>query len=83
MKYIIHPVATEKAIRLMESENKLQFVIRRDSNKQKIKKELEEFFKIKINSIKTFIDARGRKKAIVQLTKDYPAIDIATQLGMI
>ena len=47
----------------MESENKLQFVVRKEANKSQIKKELEGFFKIKIKSIKTFLDPRGRKKA--------------------
>lgn len=83
MKYVLHPIATEKAIRLMESENKLQFVVRKESNKKQIVHELEKFFKIKITKINTFVDPKGRKKAIVKLHTDYPAIDVATQLGMI
>ena len=35
---IKHPLSTEKSIRLMESENKLMFVVDRKSTKKEIKK---------------------------------------------
>ncbi|MBL7147378.1 MAG: 50S ribosomal protein L23 [Nanoarchaeota archaeon] len=79
---IKHPVSTEKAVRLMESDNKLIFVVDLKSNKQEIKKALEELFKIKILKINTLITPQGKKRAIVKLSQDTPAIDIATQLGM-
>ena len=81
-KIIKHPISTEKAVRLMESDNKLIFVVNRSSNKQEIKKALEELFKIKILKINTLITPKGKKRAIVKLSQDTPAIDIATQLGM-
>ena len=81
-KIIKYPVSTEKAVRLMESDNKLIFVVDRKSNKQEIKKALEELFKIKITKINTLITFKGEKRAIVKLSLETPAIDIATQLGM-
>ena len=80
---IKHPVSTEKAVRLMESENKLTFIVDRKSNKQEIKKALEELFKIKVIKINTLILPSGKKKAYVKLAAETPAIDIATQLGLI
>ena len=80
---IKHPVSTEKAVRLMESENKLTFIVDRKSNKQEIKKALEELFKIKVIKINTLILPSGKKKAYVKLSPETPAIDIATQLGLI
>ena len=80
---IKHPVSTEKAVRLMESENKLTFIVDRKSNKQEIKKALEELFKIKVIKINTLILASGKKKAYIKLSPETPAIDIATQLGLI
>ena len=81
MKYIKHPIATEKAVRMVE-QNILTFVVDRKATKPQVQKELEKEFKIKINDIRTLIDAKGRKKVVVQLSKSTPAIDIATQLGI-
>ena len=82
-KTIKHPVSTEKAVRLMESENKLTFIVDRRSKKQGLKKALEELFKIKIIKINTLILPSGKKKAYVKLSLETPAIDVATQLGLI
>ncbi|MBU1203630.1 MAG: 50S ribosomal protein L23 [Nanoarchaeota archaeon] len=79
---IKHPISTEKVMRLMESENKLAFVVDRKATKSKIKKELEETFKIKITRINTVITPQGKKKAYVRLSPETPAIDVATQLGL-
>ena len=80
---IKHPISTEKTVRLMESENKLAFIVDRRSKKPEIKKALEELFKIKIIKINTLILPSGKKKAYVKLSKETPAIDVATQLGLI
>ena len=79
-KIIEYPLATEKSIKLMESENKLMFVVNIKANKPQIKKALEDEFKVKIVDVKTSIDPRGRKKAYVRFAADTPAIDIATKL---
>lgn len=79
---IKYPVSTEKAIRLMEADNKLTFVVDRKAKKSEIKKALESLFKIKISKVNTYITPKGKKKAIVTLTAENPAIDIATQLGL-
>ena len=80
---IKHPVSTEKAVRLMESENKLTFIVDRKSKKPEIKNALQELFKIKVVKINTLILPSGKKKAYVKLSPETPAIDIATQLGLI
>ena len=77
-----YPVSTEKALRLMESENKLVFITDRKDKKPAIKAEIEEFFKVKIISINTLVDRDGKKKAIVTLSPDTLAIDVATNLGL-
>ena len=80
---IKYPLATEKSVRLMESENKLTFIVNRKSKKQELKKALEELFKIKIIKINTLILPSGKKKAYIKLSSETPAIDVATQLGLI
>ena len=82
-KIIKHPLSTEKSIRLMESENKLIFIVSRKAKKQEIKEAAESLFNIKINKINTTILSTGKKKAYLTLSKETPAVDIATQLGLI
>lgn len=78
---IKHPVSTEKAVKLMEAENKLIFIVDKKATKNEIKKALEDLYKIKIEKINTLIHD-GEKKAYVKLKKENLAMDIATQLGM-
>ncbi len=82
MSVIKYPLSTEKSIRQMESENKLQFVVDMNANKTQIKQDMEELFDCKIENVHTLIDSKGRKKAYIKFGAETPAIDIATQLGM-
>jgi len=79
---IKNPIATEKAVRLMEAENKLIFMVGLKTTKPEIKKALEEIFKIKVIKVTTAITSDGKKKAYVRLSPETPAIDIATQMGV-
>jgi ribosomal protein uL23 len=79
---IKYPLSTEKSIRLMESENKLVFVVDNKANKQEIKKAIEEMFSVKVLEVKTQNDFKGRKKAYVKFAPESPAIDLATKLGL-
>ena len=76
------PISTEKAIRLIETENVLTLETERRDNKDQIKKEIEEIFKVKIDSINTLI-RKNKKYAYAKLNKKNPAIDVATRFGMI
>ena len=79
---IKHPLSTEKTIRLMESENKLVFVVDRKATKAEVKKAVEETFKSKVVGVKTFVSPKGEKRAYVRFSAETPAIDIATNLGL-
>ena len=80
---IKYPKATEKAVRLMEAENKLLFVVDKSAKKAEIKKAIEELFKVKVESVRTHITPKAQKRALVRFSMDTPAIDVATQLGLI
>ena len=82
-KVIKHPLSTEKSIRLMESENKMIFVIDKGATKQDVKKAVEEVFKVKVAKVNTILAHNGQKRAYVKFSMETPAIDIATQLGLI
>lgn len=81
-KVIKHPLSTEKSIRLMESENKLIFVVDLKANKTEIKKAIEEVFKVKVKGVNTFITPQGEKRAYIKFSDETPAIDVATQMGL-
>jgi large subunit ribosomal protein L23 len=80
-KVIKYPLSTEKSVRLMESENKLTFVVNRIAKKQDVKKAIEEMFKVKVLKVNLLING-NEKKAYVKLSDETPAIEIATQLGL-
>lgn len=79
---IKHPLSTEKSIRLMESENKLIFVVDRRATRNDVKKAIEEMFRAKVDNVNTFVSSKGQKRAYVKFNAETPAIDIATQLGL-
>ncbi len=82
-RVIKNPITTEKAVRLMESENKLIFIVNNDSSKKDIKDAVEKVFKVKIIKVNTLITPKGLKKAYITLSPETPALDVATQLGLI
>ena len=79
---IKYPLSTEKTIRLMESDNTLIFIVDKEANKKEIKKAIETLYEVKVKRVNTAIDTKNRKKAYVKFTEDSPAIDLATQLGI-
>jgi large subunit ribosomal protein L23 len=79
---IKYPLSTEKAIRLMESENKLIFIVDRKAKKPEIKEAIEKTFKVKVVNVTTLITPQGNKKAYARLSPETPALDISTDLGL-
>jgi ribosomal protein L23 len=81
MNLQIKPITTEKAVLMIEAENTLTFQTEKRATKKEIQKEIESLFKVKVEKIRTLI--RGNKKnAYVRLKKEFPAIDVATKLGI-
>ena len=79
---IKYPVSTEKCLKVMETENKIVFIVDRKSKKMEIKKAVENMFNVKVIKVNTLIGREG-KKAYVKLEKEFNAMDIATKLGLI
>jgi len=79
---MMKPIVTEKAVRLIESENTLVFEIDKRMKKPQIKKQIENTFNVKVQNVNTLI-RKNKKFAYVKLDKKNPAIDVATKLGMI
>lgn len=80
---ILYPVMTEDAVNLIESENKLTFVVDISVGKGDIRRAVEELYDVKVAEVNTVITCDGRKKAFVKLRLEYKASDIAVRLGML
>lgn len=78
-----HPHLAEKSMNMVEIENKLVFIVKKNATKKKIKEAVEKGFGVKVEKVNVEITRKGVKKAYVKLHPDYNAADIATRLGMI
>ena len=81
-KVLKYPVNTEKSMKLMESENKLVFIVDLKAEKIDVKKAAEKLFSVKVEKINTLITPAGKKKAFIKLKKENKAVDVMTQLGL-
>lgn len=83
MEVVYFPLVTEKAVNMIEAENKITFIVNDNSNKQEIKKVLQGAYGIKVDKINVVRDRKGRKKAIVRIDKKTKASELATKLGVL
>ncbi|BHF80256.1 60S ribosomal protein L23A [Sparganum proliferum] len=70
-RIIQHPVTTEAAMKKIEDNDTLVFVVDRRANKPAIKAAVQEMYHIKV------------AKAYVKLPPDYDALDVANRIGII
>ena len=73
--------STEKIVKIIEIENTLVFETDRKYGKADIKKEVEDVFDVKVEKVRTHTQ-KNKKVAYVKLKSEFPAIDVATKLGM-
>ncbi|HIP84647.1 MAG TPA: 50S ribosomal protein L23 [Methanothermococcus okinawensis] len=76
------PVISEKAMRLIEEENKLVFYVDKRATKRDIKRAVEELFNVEVSKVNVLITPKGEKKAYVKLKDEYDAGEIAANLGI-
>lgn len=76
------PITTEKAVMMIERENVLVFETGMEMSKDEIKREVEEVYGVEVEGVRTLIK-KNKKYAYVKLKENFPAIDVATKLGMI
>jgi len=79
---ILYPLITEDAVNLIESENKLVFIVGLGADKSSIKKSVEELYGVKVEKVNFTITSKGLKKAFVKLAPDHKASDLAIKLGI-
>jgi len=78
---IFHPFVTEKTMNFMEKNNALEFVVKRDANKNTIKRAVEQMFDVKVKNVNTRITKNG-KHAIVKFMPEFKAEDIGMRIGI-
>jgi large subunit ribosomal protein L23 len=78
-----YPLLSEDAVTLLESENKITFIVNISSDKHDIKRAIQELYEVKVQNVRTLITPEGEKKAFVKLTPDFKASDLAVRLGIL
>ncbi|WP_049980735.1 50S ribosomal protein L23 [Halolamina rubra] len=79
---IEHPLVTEKAMDQMDFDNTLQFIVHIDADKPSIEDEIESRYDVTVDSLNTMVTPQGKKKAIVRLSEDDDAQEIASRIGV-
>jgi large subunit ribosomal protein L23 len=79
---VLHPFVTEKTMANMESQNKLEFIVRRKATKSEIKHAIETLFDAKVQSVNTRIGTDGQKHAVVRFHPDTRAEDVGMRIGV-
>lgn len=79
---ILKPITSEKFVKMIDIDNTLVFETGRVERKEEIKKEIEKIFGVKVKKLRTLIK-ENKKIVYAKLSKENPAIDVATKIGMI
>ncbi|KAI0913871.1 60S ribosomal protein L23-like protein [Ustulina deusta] len=83
-RIIRHPLNTESAMKKLEQDNTLVFIVDIRANKAQIKLSLKKLYDIDCIKINTLVRPDGTKKAYCRLTPDVDALDIAaTKLALV
>lgn len=83
MTSLLYPIATEKAVGMIDRDNIIVYMVDLRASKSDVKKEFENTFKVKIDRINMLATAKNQKKAYIRLTKAYKASDIALKLKLV
>jgi len=82
IKIIIRPYITEKTFALVENEQKICFIVKRDATKLMVKNAVKALYNEDSIGVNTARTVYG-KKAFVQFESVEKARDLATKIGML
>jgi len=80
---ILYPLMTEATSRMIETENKLVFIVNMKATKTDVGRAVEKLYEVAVKKVNVLITPRGKKKAFVKLHPDYKASDVAIRLGVL
>jgi large subunit ribosomal protein L23Ae len=75
------PLATERAMKLIDDNNTITFIVHPRANKKEIKEAAQKLYNIQVDKVNTLIRPDGQKKAFLKLTADFDALDVANKIG--
>ena len=77
------PLTTESAMKKIEDNSTLVFIVDVKANKHQIKQPVKKLYDVDVAKVNTLIRPDGEKKAYVQLAPDCDALDVAKKIGII
>jgi len=80
---IQYPLTTEAAMKKIEDNNTLVFVVHLKANKAHVKAAVKKLYEVDVEKVNTLIRPDGKKKAYVRLGPDNDALDVANKIGII
>jgi large subunit ribosomal protein L23 len=80
---ISYPLMTESASLMVETDNKLVFIVNLKASKSDVKRAVEELYEVKVDRVNLLITPQGEKKAFVKLKPEFRASDVAIKLGIL
>jgi large subunit ribosomal protein L23 len=80
---VVYPMMSEDTVKLIETENKITFVVNQKASKHDVKRAVEELYEVKVSRVSTLTTPEGKKKAYVKLSPESKASDLAVKLGLL
>ncbi|XP_021960260.1 60S ribosomal protein L23a [Folsomia candida] len=80
---IQYPLTTESAMKKIEDNNTLVFIVHLKSNKFHVKAAVKKLYEVEVAKVNTLVRPDGKKKAYVRLAADFDALDVANKIGII
>ena len=77
------PLTTESAMKKIEDNNTLVFIVDPKANKRQIKNAVMTLYQVGSQKVNTLIRPDGSKKAYVHLPTNVDALDVANKIGII
>jgi len=84
-KYSIikYPLCTESAMKQIEDNNTLTFIVDVRANKRSVAQAIKALYEIDVVRVNTLIRPDGLKKAYARLSADVEALEVANRIGII
>merc|ERR1712080_767797 len=80
---IRYPLSTEKAMKKMEDENTMVFIVDYKTNKKEIRQCFQSLYNVKVKSINTLNRPDNKKKAYIRLSSESDSLTLANKIGII
>ncbi|KAH9586629.1 Ribosomal protein L25/L23 [Trypanosoma melophagium] len=82
-RVIRYPLTTDKAMKKIEENNTLTFIVDSRANKTEIKKAIRKLYQVKAVKVNTLIRPDGLKKAYIRLSASHDALETANKMGLL